>query len=71
MAIMPPETDIRQSTANTSTWVGVADSNNVLTILPIQGVMTDPVNPLIGYAAMGGFNAYNPTTQGIRAADNL
>ncbi|HEX8228019.1 MAG TPA: S-layer homology domain-containing protein [Chloroflexia bacterium] len=49
---------------NTATWVNVTMSNTVLPNRPILDVTTDPVNPLIGYAAVGGFDQNTPTTPG-------
>jgi len=50
--------------AGSATAVNVTDSNTVLPNRPIQDVATDPNNPLIGYAAVGGFTANTPTTPG-------
>jgi hypothetical protein len=36
----------------------------VLPNRPIQDVTTDPVNPLVGYAAVGGFDQNTPSTPG-------
>ena len=50
--------------ANTATWVNVTGGNTVLPNRPILDVTTDPVNPLVGYAAIGGFNENTPSTPG-------
>ena len=42
--------------ANSATWVNVTGGNTVLPNRPILDVATDPVNPLVGYAAVGGFD---------------
>ncbi len=48
----------------TPTWANVTGANRVLPNRPILGVATDPINPLIGYAAVAGFGANTPTTPG-------
>lgn len=53
-----------QGTANTATWVNVTGGNSVLPNRPILDVTTDPVNPLVGYAAIGGFDENTPSTPG-------
>jgi uncharacterized repeat protein (TIGR01451 family) len=50
--------------AGAATPVDVTDGNNVLPNRPILDVATDPLNPLVGYAAVGGFTANSPTTPG-------
>jgi hypothetical protein len=49
-------------------WVDVTGGNAVLPNRPILGIALDPsvsaANVPIGYAAVGGFNANTPTTQG-------
>jgi hypothetical protein len=54
--------------ANQANWVNVTGSNVVLPNRPIQGISLDPsvsgANTPVGYAAVGGFNANTPTTQG-------
>jgi hypothetical protein len=50
--------------ANSATWVNVTDSNVTLPNRPIMDVVTDPQNPLIGYASIGGFNQNTPSTPG-------
>jgi len=50
--------------ANTATWVNVTGGNTTLPNRPIQDVTTDPVNPLVGYAAIGGFDQNTPSTPG-------
>ncbi|HST06503.1 MAG TPA: S-layer homology domain-containing protein [Chloroflexia bacterium] len=56
--------NLGQATANSATWVNVTGGNAVLPNRPIQDVATDPVNPLIGYAAIGGFDQNTPSTPG-------
>ena len=56
--------NLGQGIANSATWVNVTGSNSVLPNRPILDVTTDPVNPLIGYAAVGGFDQNTPTTPG-------
>ncbi|MFL5732291.1 MAG: S-layer homology domain-containing protein, partial [Chloroflexia bacterium] len=53
-----------QGTANTATWVNVTGGNSVLPNRPVLDVATDPVNPLVGYAALGGFDQNTPSTTG-------
>jgi uncharacterized repeat protein (TIGR01451 family) len=50
--------------AAAATAVNVTGSNAVLPNRPILDASTDPLNPLIGYAAVGGFSANTPTTPG-------
>ncbi len=50
--------------AGSATAVNVTDSNNVLPNRPMLDVTTDATNPLIGYAAVGGFNENTPATPG-------
>jgi uncharacterized repeat protein (TIGR01451 family) len=50
--------------AGAATAVNVTGSNLILPNRPIQDVATDPSNPLLGYAAVGGFAANSPTTPG-------
>jgi uncharacterized repeat protein (TIGR01451 family) len=50
--------------AGSATAVNVTDSNNVLPDRPMQDVTTDAFNPLIGYAAVGGFDENTPATPG-------
>ncbi len=56
--------NLGQGTANTATWVNVTGGNSVLPNRPILDVATDPVNPLVGYAAVGGFDENTPGTPG-------
>ena len=56
--------NLGQGTANTATWVDVTGGNTVLPNRPILDVALDPVNPLVGYAAVGGFDQNTPTTPG-------
>jgi len=50
--------------AGSATPVDVTDSNSVLPNRPVLDVATDATNPLIGYAAVGGFNENTPATPG-------
>lgn len=50
--------------AGSATAVNVTGGNAVLPNRPMQDATTDPVNPLIGYAAVGGFNQNTPSTPG-------
>ena len=50
--------------AGAATAVNVTDSNAVLPNRPMLDASTDPLNPLVGYAAVGGFNENTPTTPG-------
>lgn len=50
--------------AGSATAVNVTDNNNVLPNRPMQDVATDAFNPLIGYAAVGGFNENTPSQPG-------
>jgi hypothetical protein len=45
-------------------WIDVTGGNQVLPNRPIQGVTTDPTNPLIGYATIAGFDENTPATPG-------
>ncbi len=45
-------------------WVDVTGGNAVLPNRPILDVATDPVNPLIGYAGVGGFGENTPGHEG-------
>lgn len=56
--------ELGQGTADTATWVDVTDGNTVLPNRPIQDVVTHPVIPTVGYAAIGGFDENTPTTPG-------
>jgi uncharacterized repeat protein (TIGR01451 family) len=47
-----------------ATAVNVTGNNAVLPNRPMQDVATDPLNPLVGYAAVGGFTQNTPTTPG-------
>jgi hypothetical protein len=53
-----------QGVANSATWAILDGGNTVLPNRPIMDVGTDPANPLIGYAAVGGFDQNTPTTPG-------
>jgi hypothetical protein len=54
------------ATGAIATWVDLTGSNAVLPNRPILDVAMDPTTTTspIGYAAVGGFNANTPTTQG-------
>ncbi len=56
--------DLGQGAANSATWVDVTDGNTVRPNRPILDVFQDPENPLIGYAAVGGFDQNTPATPG-------
>ena len=56
--------NLGQGTANSATWVNVTGGNAVLPNRPILDVATDAVNPLIGFAAIGGFDENTPSTPG-------
>lgn len=53
-----------QGTANTSSWVNVTGGNAVLPNRPIMDVNTDPLNPLVAYAAVAGFAQNTPAQPG-------
>jgi hypothetical protein len=53
-----------QGTANSATWVNVTGGNSVLPNRPVLDVATDLFNPLVGYAALGGFDQNTPSTPG-------
>jgi uncharacterized repeat protein (TIGR01451 family) len=50
--------------SGSATAADVTDNNQLLPDRPIQDVSTDPQDPLVGYAAVGGFSANTPTTPG-------
>lgn len=50
--------------AGAATAVNVTGANAVLPNRPIMDAATDPSNPLVGYAAVGGFTANTPATPG-------
>ncbi len=50
--------------ANTATWVNVTAGNTLLPNRPIMDVATDPLDPRIGYAPVGGFNQNTPAQPG-------
>lgn len=56
--------NLGQGVANSATWVNVTGGNSLLPNRPILDVTIDPVDPLIGYAAVGGFDQNTPTTPG-------
>lgn len=53
-----------QDVSNSATWVNVTDNNSVLPNRFILDVVTDPVDPLVGYAVTGGFDQNTPATPG-------
>ena len=53
-----------QGIAESATWVDVTGGNAVLPNRPILDVVTDPVEPMVGYAAVGGFDQNTPSTPG-------
>jgi hypothetical protein len=53
-----------QGVGNTATWVNVTGGNVVLPNRPVLDVATDPQDPLIGYAALGGFDQNTPNQPG-------
>ena len=56
--------NLGQGIANSATWVNVTGGNTVLPNRPILDVYLDTANPLIGYAAVGGFDQNTPATPG-------
>jgi hypothetical protein len=50
--------------ANQANWVNVTGGNAVLPNRPIMDVVTDPFDPLISYASIGGFDQNTPSTPG-------
>jgi hypothetical protein len=53
-----------QNVANSATWINVTGGNTVLPNRFVLDVATDPLDPLIGYAVMAGFDQNTPTTPG-------
>lgn len=53
-----------QNVANSATWVNVTGANTVLPNRFVLDVATDPLDPLIGYAVMAGFDQNTPSTPG-------
>lgn len=53
-----------QGTANSATWVNVTDGNTVLPNRPVLDVSTGIGLPVVGYAAVGGFDQNTPATPG-------
>ncbi len=53
-----------QGLANTATWINVTGGNAALPNRPIMDVATDPLDPRIGYAAVGGFDQNTPAQPG-------
>ena len=51
-------------TAGSATWVNLTNGNAILPNRPVMDVVTDAADPLIGYAAIGGFDQNTPTTPG-------
>lgn len=56
--------DMGQGTADSANWVNVTDGNTILPNRPILDVITDPINPVQGYAAVGGFEQNTPAQPG-------
>lgn len=56
--------ELGQGVANSAFWVNVTGGNAVLPNRPILDVFQDTANPLIGYAAVGGFDQNTPATPG-------
>ena len=56
--------NLGQGVANSATWVNVTGGNAVLPNRPILDVFQDTANPLVGYAAVGGFDQNTPATPG-------
>jgi hypothetical protein len=56
--------DLGQGVAESATWVDVTGGNTVLPNRPVLDVATDPVEALVGYAAVGGFDQNTPGTPG-------
>jgi hypothetical protein len=48
--------NLGQGTADSATWIDVTGENVDLPNRPVLDVTTDPENPFVGYAALGGFN---------------
>ncbi len=53
-----------QGTRGSATWVNVTGDNTLLPNRAVLDVATDPINPLIGYAALGGFDQNTPSSPG-------
>lgn len=53
-----------QGSANSANWVNVTGANALLPNRPIMDVATDPLDPLIGYAAVAGFAQNTPAQPG-------
>lgn len=56
--------NINTTITNTITWVNVTGNNTVLPNRPILDVASSPANPLVAYAAVGGFDQNTPGTPG-------
>jgi hypothetical protein len=56
--------NLGQGGTNDATAVNVTGGNAVLPNRTISDVSTDPLNPLVGYAAVAGFAANTPSTPG-------
>lgn len=56
--------NLGQGVANSATWVNVTGGNAVLPNRPILDVYQDTANPLLGYAAVGGFDQNTPGQPG-------
>lgn len=56
--------NLGQGAALSATWVNVTGGNAVLPNRPILDVFQDTTDPLVGYAAVGGFDQNTPATPG-------
>lgn len=56
--------NLGQNIADSATWVNVTGNNAVLPNRFVLDVATDPLDPLIGYAVMAGFDQNTPSTPG-------
>ncbi len=56
--------NLGQGVTNSASWVNVTGGNAVLPNRPILDVFQDPTDPLVGYAAVGGFDQNTPATPG-------
>jgi hypothetical protein len=53
-----------QDVADSAIWVNVTGGNTLLPNRPVMDVFLDPVDPLVGYAVVGGFDQNTPGTPG-------
>jgi hypothetical protein len=49
---------------DSASWINVTENNAVLPNRPVLDVTTDPINPSMGYAAVGGFDQNTPSQPG-------